>query len=128
MPHGPIEGLREQINNPDNWLTGAAGGPGGKAAAAVPAAIKALTSAGVRGSAQDMLHPSALKMLEKMFKEANPVFKKLQQQGVFKHRMNAPGPVSSPIDRLQATLKIATEKASKARTGWPSPLAPSIGS
>ena len=39
---------------------------------------------GPRGSAQDLLgNPKAMEMMEAMHKEANPVFRKMQQQGMF---------------------------------------------
>ena len=38
---------------------------------------------GLKGSAQDMLNPTAQKIMQKMYQEANPVFKKMQAEGQF---------------------------------------------
>ena len=39
--------------------------------------------AGLKGSAQDILNPTAQKIMQKMYQEANPVFKKMQAEGQF---------------------------------------------
>lgn len=65
---------------------------------AMTAPIKALRSVdilrqviGPRGSAKDLLgNPKALEMMEKMHAEANPVFKGMQQRGMFSNRLNPP--------------------------------------
>lgn len=72
----PNPSLKSQIDNPSLWMRGE-----------VPMPLKGLAGALRSQSVQDMLNPRSIEIMNKMAREASPVFQKLQASGAFKGAM-----------------------------------------
>ena len=102
MPHGPLEALKKASGigapTPKEKLKQTWDTYGGMMGAATPFSGGMLRELGMRGSARDLLgNPRAMETMEAMFKENNPIFRKMQQTGMFSNRpMTSTPPIAAP--------------------------------
>lgn len=110
MPHN--KALQALIDDPSNWMMGEVGPPGigaARGARGIPqvmptardavemlkrlqggltkvptSARQLIESTPVNQSVKDLMHPSAQAVQERMFQQANPIFRQMQEQGLFR--------------------------------------------